>query len=104
MSGMTSNSYRRIAARLLPLLAVAGAAALHAQSDSTGPQLIGSTAALTFNMVAGGASSVAQQTLVVTSSGAAIAFAAVGAPLTASNSAQWLSVSPLMNTTPATLT
>jgi len=44
-----------------------------------------------------------QKNITVTSAGAPINFAAVGSAITTSGGAQWLSVTPLLNTTPATL-
>ncbi len=101
MLGMSPIANRAMTVRRLLGFALAGAATLYAQS---GPQLSGSLASLTFNIVSGASSNVTQQNLTVTSTGAAIAFAAVGVPTTASAGVQWLTVSPLMNTTPSTLT
>jgi hypothetical protein len=58
---------------------------------------------MTFDVQAGSPNDVIQKNLTLTSSGAPINFAAVGTSITTSSGAQWLSVTPLMNTTPATL-
>jgi hypothetical protein len=85
-------------------LSFAGATALFAQSDAGGRQLIGSVPSVAFTIDPSTGQTTQQQTVTVTSSGAGIVFAAVGSALTTSGGAQWLSVTPLVNTTPATLT
>jgi uncharacterized protein (TIGR03437 family) len=65
-------------------------------------QLSASVSSLTFNLAAAG-SLTAQKTISLTSSGAPISFGAIGSTITTSNGAQWLSVSPTVSTTPATL-
>jgi hypothetical protein len=58
---------------------------------------------MTFDVQSGSPNDVMQKNLTLTSTGVPINFAAVGVAITTSSGAQWLSVTPMMNTTPATL-
>ena len=71
---------------------------------TAGAQLISSAASLAFNVETASSSNVVQKTVTITSSGPPIRFGAVGSTLTTSGGIQWLTVSPLVSTTPATLT
>src|SRR5437868_4913999 len=102
MREMSRKNKYAITSRILNILLLTGAVTLSAQD--AGPQLVGSRASMAFNIVTDAHNNVTQQSLTITSSGAPISFAVIGSSITTSGGAQWLSVSPLLNTTPATVT